>query len=135
MKRLLTLMAVLLLSYSAQAKLHDIMKDLGKNFKAVGKQVTDPSKNQNTLALVRDMESLLADALEEIPETVAELPVDQQEAKQVEYKLQINGTLLLAQQLEKALLANDNSAAAKIAGQMSAARKKGHDEFRKKEDL
>ena len=78
-------------------------------------------------------QKLLAEALEEVPETVQELPEDQHEAKQVEYKLQINGMLKLAQELEKVLLTNDNATASKIAGQMSAARKKGHDEFRKEE--
>jgi hypothetical protein len=134
MKRVLTLLGILLVAgpvYSATPSLKDNMKQLGGLFHDINATVNDPAHNADNAERASKMQEIFAMVLEQVPDSISELPPEQRDDALAGYKKIIQEELEHAQALQLAFLNGDNRAAADICNHMNLDRKEGHDKYRK----
>lgn len=115
-----------------ETELGKSMDRLNGAFRTLRRQITDPSKNADSLALVATIKTEAVAAKKEIPMKAADVPAAERAAFTARYQKGIDDLVAAVARLETALKANDNAAAEKAVADMAAAQKAGHDEFRKK---
>ena len=110
------------------------MDRVAKAFRKLRKQVSDPTQNAASLALLATMQAALAEAVDLTPEKAADVPADQK-AKFIEgYKAGIKGMQDEFTKLGDALTAGKNDDAPKIVADILALEKKDHGDFRRPDD-
>jgi hypothetical protein len=107
------------------------MDHMGRAFRKLKKQVTDPTQNAASLQLVATMQDAAKEALQFTPEKTADLPADQQAKFVEDFKAGIQGMQDEFTKLSDALTAGKNDDAVKIVAEIDALEKKDHKEFRK----
>lgn len=110
------------------------MKKMGRAFRTLGRQITDASKNSDSLQLVATMREAAEASLAFKPEKTADIPADQQAKFVADFHAGIKGLVADLDKLTAALKANDNNAAFSILRQIKDDQKQGHHEFKKEHD-
>lgn len=109
------------------------MEKMGGAFRALRRQISDASKNADSIAKVQTIKANAEDSLKLEPDLKKEKPAAEQ-AKFVEsFRADMKKFIELCGKLEAALKANDNKAAEKLCGEIGDAQKAGHKQY-KKED-
>lgn len=131
------LVLALSLAGTAQAQQDEPKTPLGKKmaamntaFKAVGRQIEDPSKNANTLEQIAIMETNAKASLTFEPEKKAKVPAGEQAKFVSDYQAEMKQFIASVEKLKAAVKAGNNADAAKIVDEMKAAQREGHKEFR-----
>lgn len=106
-----------------------IMKDMGPLFRAVGSQVSDASKNAETIRALQTLRDLTKESGLSRPEKIANLPAEQQRAAEIKYLRMLLEVEILILDCEAALLNSDQAAALEFVKKMGQLRNLGHDEF------
>jgi len=95
-------------------------------------QVSDASKNADSLVQVAIIKENATASLKLEPAMKAQIPAADQAKFVSGYRDQLQNTITLIGKLETALKANNNADAAKLLDEVGAAQKAGHKEFRPK---
>ena len=109
------------------------MEKMGGAFRALRKQVSDASKNADSLAKVATIRQNAEASLKLDPALTKEKPAAEQKKFVEQYRAEMKKFVELCGKLEAALKANNNAEAEKLCAAMGDASKAGHKEF-KKED-
>jgi soluble cytochrome b562 len=127
----------LALSSTASAQQDEEKTPLGKKmsamntaFKAVGRQVEDPSKNANTLEQLAIIETNAKAALAFEPEKKAKVPTPDQAKFVAGYQAGMKEFLVTVDKMRAALKAGKNAEAAAIYDAMKGQQRDGHKEYR-----
>ena len=127
----------LALAGTAEAQQDEPKTPLGKKmsamntaFKAVGRQVEDPSKNASTLEQIAIMEASAKASLTFEPEKKAKVPAGEQSKFVSDYQAEMKQFIASVEKLKAAVKAGNNAEATKIVDAMKAAQREGHKEFR-----
>ena len=107
------------------------MKKMGWAFRTLGRQISDPAKNANSLQLVATMRTAAEESLQFKPEKTADLPAADQAKFVADFQAGIKGLIADLDKLTVALKANDNTAAAGLLRQLKDDQDQGHKKFRK----
>lgn len=99
------------------------MEKMGGAFRKLRRQISDASKNEESLALIATIKTESIAAAKEKP---AWHPEDAPK-----YQAQMKDFIANVEKLEAAVKAKDNAAAAKLVDELAAAQKKGHTDFKK----
>jgi soluble cytochrome b562 len=110
------------------------MDRVSKAFRKLRKQVSDPTQNASSLALLATMQAALAEAVDLTPEKAADVPADKKDKFMADYKAGIKGMQDEFTKLGDALTAGKNDDAAKIVADIFALEKKDHKDFRRPDD-
>lgn len=134
---LLTLVCALVaapgLRAADETELEAKMEKMGGAFRALRRQVSDASKNADSLAKVQAIRQNAEASLKLEPAMKKDKPAAEQ-AKFVEsYRADMKKFIQLCGKLEAALKANNNAEATKLCGEMGDSQKSGHKQY-KKED-
>jgi len=102
------------------------MDKMGGAFRKLKRQISDASKNADSLTLVATIKAAGVESAKEKP---AWKPQDAEkfQAKMKDFNAKVD-------KLEAALKANDNATAAKICDELGQAQKEGHKEFKKPDE-
>ena len=109
------------------------MKRIGKAFRALRKQVADPTQNASSLMLVATMQDAAKEALGFTPAKAQDLPEDQRSQFIQDFQAGIKQMQDLLGKLQGALSAGKNDDAVKIVADLASLEKKDHKEFRRLE--
>ena len=137
MNRLFTSVLFLnfLLSWSAMADappaLKDNMNAIGKLVKSITLAVNDKTKNAASAAQAKQLEQLFTAVLAQEPDTIPQMPPEQQAPALAQYKTLIQQEITDCQRLETAFTTNDNASATTILQDMQNDKSTGHDKFKK----
>ena len=110
------------------------MDRVSKAFRKLRKQVSDPTQNAASLALLATMQTALAEAVDLTPQRASDVPADQKAKFIDDFKAGIKGMQDEFTKLGDALTAGNNDDAAKIIADMLALEKKDHGNFRRPDD-
>ena len=133
---LLTAVSVLALGLVARAaevetELGTKMEKVGGAFRALGRQITDPAKNADSLTRLATMKENLQAGLKLEPAKKAEVPAAEQKKFMADYQAEMKRFIGLIEKTEAALKANNNEEAAKHVATMRTDQKKAHTSFKK----
>lgn len=133
---LLTAVSVLAFGLVAHAaepetELGTKMEKVGGAFRALGRQITDPSKNADSLTRLATMKENLQAGLKLEPAKKAEIPAAEQKKFMDDYQAEMKRFIGLIEKTEAALKANNNDEAAKIVATMRTDQKQAHKSFKK----
>ena len=117
-------------SAEPETELGGKMEKMGGAFRAIRRQISDSSKNADTLAKLATLKSNAEASLKFEPAKKAEIPSAEQKKFVADYQAGMKKLIELANKLEAALKANNNEEAAKLCGEMGDAQKKGHKQFK-----
>jgi hypothetical protein len=112
--------------------LHDAMEAMGKAFKALKAQVSDPTKNESSLQLVVELERHTLAAKSMTPRGATTRPTNERAKYLADYRVDMANLLRVELELEEALLENKNEKAAEAFKTLSDMMGEGHREFRPK---
>lgn len=113
-------------------ELGEKMSAIGKAFKKLRGQISDPAKNQDSLALVATMRENAIAASKLPPAKKADLPAAEQEKFQADYVSGMKSFVTEITKLEALLQAGNNEEAKKQVDALNNLQKDSHKEFRKK---
>ncbi|MFZ9839400.1 MAG: cytochrome b562 [Opitutaceae bacterium] len=109
------------------------MEKMGGAFRALRRQISDASKNADSLAKLAVIRQNAEAATKLDPAMTKDIPAAKQKEFVARYQAEMKKFLDLVGKVEAALKANNNAEAAKLVSQLADAQKAGHKEF-KKED-
>jgi cytochrome c556 len=107
------------------------MEKMGGAFRALRRQVSDASKNADSLARVATIRQNAEASLKLEPAMKADMPAAKQKKFVADYQAGMKKFIELCGKLEAALKANNNAEAAKLCAAMGDAQKSGHKSFKK----
>jgi hypothetical protein len=107
------------------------MEKMGGAFRALRRQISDSSKNADSLAKIATIRQNAEAALKLEPAKKAEIPAAEQKKFVADYQAKMKDFIDLTKKVEAALKANNNEEAAKLLGAMGDAQKQGHKQFKK----
>jgi hypothetical protein len=110
------------------------MDRVSKAFRKLRKQVSDPTQNASSLALLATMQAALAEAVDLTPERAADVPADQKDKFIAGYKAAIKGMQDEFTKLGDDLTAGRNDDATKLVAEIFALEKKDHGDYRRPDD-
>ena len=116
-----------------ETELEAKMEKMGGAFRALRRQISDASKNADSLAKVATIRQNAEAALKFEPAMKKDIPANKQAKFVADYQAEMKKFIELCGKLEGALKANNNDEAAKLCAAMGDAQKAGHKSF-KKED-
>lgn len=116
-----------------ETELDRVMERMNKAYRKVRQQVSDATKNADTLAQVAIMKETAEASLKLEPAKKADLPAGEQAKFVADYQARMKDTIALFTKLEEALKAGNNEEAAKLFGSVRDAQKKGHTDFKRQE--
>ncbi|HEX2852152.1 MAG TPA: cytochrome b562 [Opitutaceae bacterium] len=114
-----------------ETELDHVMDRLNKAYGKVRRQVSDATKNADSIAQVAIMKEAAEAAVKLEPKWKADKPADEQAKFVADYQAKMKETIAQIAKLEEALKAGNNEEAAKIFGVVRDAQKAGHKEFKK----
>jgi hypothetical protein len=118
--------------HGGENPLHETMEAMGKAFKAIRGQVSDPTKNESTLQLVAELERHTLAAKSMTPRGAATRPTDERAKYLADFRTDLANVLRGELELEEALLDNKNDKAAEAVQTLADMMSEGHKEFRPK---
>ncbi len=107
------------------------MEKMSGAFRALRRQITDSSKNADSLAKLATIKSNAEASLKLEPAKKAEIPAADQKKFVADYKAKMKELIDLIGKVEAALKANNNDEANKLVSAMGDAQKQGHKQFKK----
>jgi len=135
-KSLLTLVAVLAVGFNFVAMAADddtplakAMKVVNKNIRTMKRQIDDPAKKDDNLALIAAAKKSLDECLKLEPAKTKDVPAGDKSAYLAKYKEQMNGVVKTFDDLEAAVKAGKTDDAKKIFEKLSDEKEKGHKDF------
>ena len=135
-RTLLTALALAVLAgplAADETELGTKMEKMGGAFRALRRQISDATKNADSLAKLAVIRQNAEAATKLDPAMTKDIPAAKQKEFVARYQAEMKKFLDLVGQVEAALKANNNAEAAKLVNQLADAQKAGHKEF-KKED-
>jgi soluble cytochrome b562 len=127
----------LAMSSVAQAQQDEEKTPLGKKmsamnaaFKAVGRQIDDPSKNANTLEQLAIIETNAKAALTMEPEKQSKIPAAEQAKFKAGYQAGMKEFIATVQKLQVSIKAGKNADAVAVYDEMKGQQREGHKEYR-----
>lgn len=118
--------------HEKQTELGRHMEKMGRAFRALGRQVKDASKNEDSLKLVEIIRTNAQATLDLKPAKTADVPSDEQAKFVADYQQTMKHFLGDVDKLEAALKAGNNDEAATLVKTLKKDMDSGHKEFRKK---
>lgn len=112
-----------------QRTLKVIMKDMGPLFSSLGKQISDASKNADSIRLLRELSALTKESSGSRPNKIDQLPPAEQAPAEEKYQQLLSELDALTIEAEVALENGDQTAARNAFRKMGRLRDIGHDEF------
>ena len=129
----------LAMASTARAQAEEPKTELGKKmsamntaFKAVGRQIEDPTKNASTLEQIAIIEASAKAALALEPEKKGQIPAGDQAKFVADYKAGIKQMMATVDKLKAAVKAGKNTDALAIIDEMKGIQRDSHREFRVK---
>ena len=113
-------------------ELGEKMSGISKAFKKLRSQVSDSTKNEDSLMLVATIRENATAALTLVPEKTADIPSAEQERFKADFASRMKSLLADVEKLEVALKAGNNEEAKALLEVLGNAQKEGHKEFKKK---
>lgn len=110
--------------------LEDVMDDMNAAFRTLRRQVGDPGKNPSSLKLAASMHELARQASRLQPRMVTHSPREEQPALLAAYQERMKELVATIADLEAALKAGKNRAAAEIVEDLRELQRAGHRKFR-----
>jgi soluble cytochrome b562 len=117
-----------------QTELGDKMEKLNGAYRKLGKQISDATKNEDSLAQVAIIKESAEAALKLEPAKKKDLPEAEQAKFVADYQGKMKEFIAMVGKLETALKAGDNAAAAKLVDDMKLERNADHKQFQKKKE-
>ena len=117
-----------------ETELGNKMDAMGSAFRALRRQIKDPSKNADSLAKLATIKENAQASMKLEPAKTATVPAGDRKKFVSDYQARMKEFIALTDKVEKALKANDNAEAEKLLGAMADAQKKGHADFQKKKE-
>jgi cytochrome c556 len=121
------------LAADAETELGGKMEKMGGAFRALRRQITDSSKNADSLAKVATIRQNAEASMKLDPAMKKDIPAAKQAKFVADYQAEMKKFIALCDKLTAALKANNNAEAEKLCAQMGDAQKAGHKSY-KKED-
>lgn len=106
------------------------MKQMQKALKQIAVQVSDSSKNAQTILLVEKFQKAIESAKLELPEDVERLPEKERLSRKALYEEMMDHTIELVQSLKDSLTKNDNVKAQRLVDSLLKMKEDGHKEFK-----
>ena len=110
------------------------MAKIGRAFRGLTRQVSDASKNEDSLRRAATIRQNAEAVLKLQPAKVADIPAEQRAQFVADYRKKIEAFIQDVDALEGALKAGKNDEAAVLVRKMKRDMDEGHKEFRKKTD-
>jgi hypothetical protein len=110
------------------------MEKVGGAFRALGRQISDPSKNEDSLKRLATIKENLQAGLKLEPAMKADIPAADQKKFVADYQKSMKDFIALVEKTEAAVKAGKNDEAAKLVDTMRADQKKAHNSFKKKDE-
>lgn len=107
------------------------MEKMGGAFRAIRRQISDASKNADSLAKLATIRQNAEASIKLEPAKKAEIPSAEQKKFVADYKAEMKKFIELVGKVEAALKAGKNDEAAKLCAAMGDAQKAGHKKFKK----
>jgi len=107
------------------------MGRIGKAYRKLRKQVSDPSQNAASLELIATIQAAAQEAVQFTPAKAEDLPEDQRAKFTADFKAGINKLQDLFAKLKDAISADKNDEAVKIVADISALEKEDHKQFKR----
>ena len=107
------------------------MEKMSGAFRALRRQITDATKNADSLAKIATIKENATAALKLEPAMKAEKPAAEQAKFVADYQAEMKKTIELLGKVEMALKANNNAEAEKLLAAVGDAQKAGHKQFKK----
>lgn len=114
-----------------ETPLGERMEKMGGAFRALRRQITDASKNADSLAKVATIRKNAEESLKFDPALAKDQPADKQKKFIADYQAEMKKFIELCGKLEAALKANNNAEAEKLCAAMGDAQKAGHKQYKK----
>jgi soluble cytochrome b562 len=114
-----------------ETELEGKMDKMNGAFRKLKRQVSDPTKNADSLQLVARMRAAAEDAVKLNPAKATDLPEDERAKFVAEYQLKMKDFIVELGKLEAALNANKNDEAVKLVADLGARQKAGHKDFKR----
>ncbi len=105
------------------------MSGMNKSLRTLKRQVTDPAKKADSLALVTKIKGHLAEAVKLEPAKTKDVPAADKAAYVVKYKEQMDGLVKSFDTIEVALKADKFDEAKAVFEKLSEQKEKGHKDF------
>ena len=116
-----------------QTELGAKMEKLNGAYRKLGRQISDATKNEDSLAQVAIIKENAEAALKLEPAKKKDLPAAEQAKFVADYQGKMKEFIAMTGKLEAALKAGDNAAAAKLVDDMKNERNADHKAFKKEE--
>ena len=114
-----------------ETPLGERMEKMGGAFRALRRQITDASKNADSLAKVATIRKNAEESMKFDPALAKDQPADKRQKFIADYQAEMKKFLELCGKLEAALKANNNAEAEKLCAAMGDAQKSGHKQYKK----
>ena len=125
------LTAALARAAEPETELGGKMEKIGGAFRALRRQITDSSKNADSLAKVAAIRENAQAALKLEPAKKVEVPAAQQAKFVADYQAEMKKFIDMTNKVEAALKANNNAEAEKLLTAMNDHQKQSHKAFKK----
>jgi len=117
-----------------ETELEGKMDKMGGAFRKLKRQVTDATKNADSLQLLATIQAAASEAVKLTPAKVAHLPVADRAKFEADYQAGMKKLIEGFGKLEAALKADKNDEAAKLVAEIGALQKAGHKEFKRPDE-
>jgi soluble cytochrome b562 len=113
-------------------ELEDHMEKISGAFRVLRRQISDASKNQDSLQRIATIRENAEVSLKLDPAKKADIPADQQAKFVADYQAKMKAFIADVNKVEAALKAGNNDEAAKLLQSLKQDQDEGHKEFQKK---
>ena len=117
---------------SAHSEIDVQMEEINVAYRRLGRQISDQSKNANSVQQAAVIQKYAKAAMELEPRMMADLPKAEQAKFLEAYRARMATFIDDVAKLEAALKSDKNAEAAEILGRLKQAQEEGHKEFRPK---
>ncbi|HVS52998.1 MAG TPA: cytochrome b562 [Opitutaceae bacterium] len=115
-----------------QTELGDHMEKISGAFRALGRQIGDATKNEDSLKRIAVIREQAEAAMKLDPAKKADIPADQQAKFVADYQAKMKAFIADVNKVEAALKAGNNDEAKNLLQSLKQDQKEGHTEFQKK---
>lgn len=105
------------------------MKQVERSYKALARQLDDPTKDEQSLRAISMLQAGVATSKGMVPHLIEEKPEAERPALLAEYRRMLLDTLKIAVELEEKLVAGDRAAAKSLLEKLHEMEETGHKKF------